>query len=214
MRTHSKLVFAGLAATLLMAVAVTSASARNLSISNQNFRIVWTELIFSGGSASVTCPVTLEGTFHYRSIMKSPGALIGYVTRAISGSTQPPCRGGTATVDSETLPWHVTYRSFAGALPAIEKLSILLHSTSFHVTPVILGISVACAYRERGAAEENAAGIATREAGGAITTVRADETILLAKYSGSSSCPTSGGFRGTGEAFVLGTNTRITLTLI
>jgi len=213
MRTHSKLALASLAATLLMAFAVSSASARNLSVSNTNIRVVWRELRFfdPGSGISVTCPVTLEGSFHYRTIVKLARTLIGYVTRAISGTAEPPCRGGTATIDQETLPCHLTYERFSGTLPNITRVGILLRGVSFKFTAV----GIRCGLRERGGANENGSGEVTIDASGNATTLMANNTIRFARYSGGIFCPASGGFEGTGEVTLLGsTTTRIRVTLI
>ena len=211
MRTRSKLALAALAATLLMSLAVSSATAGHLSTSNQNFRIVWNPLTFrsEGGfiNPTVECPVTLEGTFHSATIAKIEGSLIGYITRAIVAETEPPCRGGIAHVNTETLPWHVTYRSFVGTLPRITGIVLLLHKTSFEIETG----GVRCRFEETGT--ERAAGTANREAGGAITGLTADN-ISLPRTGGSSFCPTRISFEGTGTVTVLGSTTRISVTLI
>jgi len=133
MHTRSKLALAGLAATLLMAFAVNSASANHLSVSSQNFRLVWTALTFFGeGTGStentIICPVTLEGSFHSSTLAKVIGALIGHVTRATVVGTS--CTGGRATILQETLPWHVTYEGFSGTLPRITAVRLLLRNTA------------------------------------------------------------------------------------
>jgi hypothetical protein len=210
MHTRNKLVLAGLAATLLMAFAVNTATANHLSVSNRFFRIVWNPLTFvSSTGTTVRCPVTLEGSFHERTIGKALGLLLGYVSRAISAETEPPCRGGTATALTATLPWHVTYEGFSGTLPAIRTVRLLLRRVAFKITV----LTVTCLYKENGS--EQAAVEANVEAGGNITTVTADTTISLPLFEGGIFCPASGGFEGTGEATLLGsTTTRIKLTLI
>jgi len=119
MRTRSKLILAGLGATLLMAFAIGAASARNLSISNQQIRGTFSDLEFRSPFGRNDCRVTLEGSLHARTIAKSPNALLGYVTRVIAGQ----CTLGT-TVLTETLPWHVRYVGFSGRLPDITLLLI------------------------------------------------------------------------------------------
>jgi hypothetical protein len=207
MRTRSKLILAGLAATLLMSLAVSTASANRLSISNKNFRVVWTALQFTNeaGEPLLTCPVTLEGSFHSATIRKVEGALIGHVSRASVTSTS--CRGGSATVNQASLPWHLTYVGFIGRLPRIEFLILLLKGVNFTVE--VLGQK--CGY---GRPEDNAKGSATVEPGGAITTLEADTTIRLTKLSGGFLCPATGGFAGQGTVTLLGNTTKITIRLI
>lgn len=71
----------------------------------------------------------MEGTFHYRTIVKVERSLIGYVTRAIFGR---PCTGfgemweyngteGSLTSNVNSLPWHFTYDGFNGTLPNISS---------------------------------------------------------------------------------------------
>jgi ABC-type amino acid transport substrate-binding protein len=209
MRTHTKLIVAALSATLLMAFAVGSASARNLSISNRNVRIVWTELTFAAadGSLPTTCPVTLEGSFHYNTIVKRTNSLIGLVTRAIVDNAR--CLDGShATVLTATLPWHVTYQSFTGTLPNITSIKLLLVGASFLVAPFFGASCLA-----RTTTENPSIGIANVGAGGVITGLRAEEETTI-PLTGTF-CPERGRFSGTGTVTLLGsTSTRIFLRLI
>src|ERR1051325_2819885 len=100
---RSKLILAGLAAALTMAIAANSASARNLSISHgELFNAVWRPISFSsGGLVAAECDVTLEGSFHYRTALKVRESLLGYITRAIVNNC---VNGGSATVLTTNLP--------------------------------------------------------------------------------------------------------------
>jgi hypothetical protein len=210
MPTRTKLTLAGLAATLLMGFAVTTANANHLSVSNQFFRIVWNPLTFVGeGGTTIKCPATLEGSFHERTIAKTIGRLVGYVSRAIFGSGAA-CQGGSFTVLTATLPWHVTYEGFSGRLPAITSVRLLLRRVAF-VEEVF---SVRCLYKENGTSQ--AAGELLVEAGGNAKELTADRTITLPLFEGSTLfCPTNTGFEGTGEVTLLGSSTtRIRVTLI
>jgi hypothetical protein len=130
MRTSSKLILAGMGATLLMAFAIGTASARNLSITNQNFRATFNNLEFIIEEISTTtCRVTLEGSLHARTIPKTAGTLIGYITRVITGQ----CNPNVVTIQNETLPWHVRYIGFSGRLPDIT-LIIVRSQSSFRVS--------------------------------------------------------------------------------
>ncbi len=143
MKTRSKFLLASLAATLLLGLAVGTASATRLEVSNQGIRIVFLltegsgggplELANNVGLPTVRCSVTLEGTLHSRTITKTSGLLIGYITRAAVDGTH--CLGGSATVDSTSLPWHVRYQSFTGTLPTITFVTVQLIGARFSVTP-------------------------------------------------------------------------------
>lgn len=133
MRNTTKLVFAGLAATMLLSFTVGSASARRFEVSEQGFLARWSPLIFRTGSTRTSCPVTLEGSFHSKTLSKVCGQLIGYVTTAQVGTGEPPCQGGTARALTETLPWHILYVSFAGRLPNITSIRIKLIGARFQI---------------------------------------------------------------------------------
>ena len=133
MHRYAKLLLASLTATAILALAVGSASANRLSFSARTFRASWTELAFSGGGSTITCPVTLEGSFHSFTITKTTGALVGYVTRASVNGESRSCTGGTATIRQERLPWHIRYRGFTGTLPRISAINLGLIGLSYRV---------------------------------------------------------------------------------
>ncbi len=143
MKTHGRLLLASLAATLLLGLAVGSASATRLAVSNQGIRVVFLLTEANGGGPfemsnnvglpTVRCALTLEGTLHSRTITKTSGLLIGYITRAAFDGTH--CLGGSATVDSTSLPWHVRYQSFTGVLPAITAVTVQIIGFKYSFTP-------------------------------------------------------------------------------
>jgi hypothetical protein len=212
MRTSIKLAGAALVAALVFAGTVTAASARNLSISNQNFRVVYTPLIFEIGSGTpINCNVTMEGSFHYRTSSKSIGSLTGYITRAV---VSHPCTGfGEAwiyngidralTNNVNSLPWHTTFEGFTGTLPAIASLRLLAIGSRF----VIQGVFGVC-LSVYGPNSNNA--IATLNASGVITEIH-PESQAIPQESGT--CGT-GVFSGRGVVTVLGSTTSITIRLI
>jgi hypothetical protein len=124
-----KVLLATAGATVLLSGLVSSASARELSLSNQSFRAAFSSVEAAGFGGIIRCQVTLEGSFHSRTLRKAAGTLIGYITRAISG----PCSGGTTTILTSTLPWHVRYSGFVGALPEITSISSHVIGASFRV---------------------------------------------------------------------------------
>jgi hypothetical protein len=215
MRRLHKLLLTTLAATLLLAAATSTASARNFSISNQNFRVVWRELNFGG---IVTCELTLEGSFHYRTIVKREGALVGLVTRAI---VRHPCRSGEGWTDNGTeeflgsrtinsLPRHITYQGFLGTLPAITGIRLTIMGPSFVASSP--GICLA----RYGLAEDNVTMLATITAGvvGNATPVAGANSITRREVFSGGFCPATGTLTGEGPVTLLGNTTRLTLTLI
>jgi hypothetical protein len=160
------------------------------------------------GTPLLTCPVTMEGSFHSATISKVIGALIGYVSRATAGT----CRGGSMSITQTSLPWHVTYEGFTGTLPGIREIALLLRSINYQVILTFLGAQITCGY---GRPEDNFRSSLIREAGGAITTVAPDTTIRFQKLSGSVFCPGTVGYIGNAANItLLGNTTRISVRLI
>jgi hypothetical protein len=215
MHRHIRLLLTSLAATAILAAAVGTASANNLSVSNQQIRVTWSGLELTNNitTGTVRCPVTLEGSFHSATIRKVSRALIGYISRAAVGLAAQ-CTGGRATINQETLPWHLAYDSFRGALPRIEEITLLLIRASFIVTP-----NEGNSCRATTTIENPAAGRAIRNTTtGAITGLRADESraIPLVNAPGGIFCGLGEGrFSGLGNVALLGTAaTAISVRLI
>jgi hypothetical protein len=211
MNRHITLLPTILAATAILAAAVSSANANNLSTSNQQIRVTWSRLSLNTSTIlTITCAVTLEGSFHSRTIRKVARSLIGYISRAAVSQ----CSGGTATINQETLPWHLTYESFGGTLPNITEITLLLIRASF----IIDNASSGRTCRATTTTENPAAGIATRNTTtGAITGLRADESrgIPLVNGPGGLLCGLgTGRFSGTGNVTLLGTTNAISVRLI
>jgi hypothetical protein len=212
MQRHIRLLLTGLAATAILAAAVGTATANRLALSNNAIRVVWRSLELSNSVSTnvVRCAVTLEGSFHSRTIEKIANKLIGYITRANVQNNQ--CTGGRATVLNETLPWHLTYNSFTGRLPIIETLVLNLIRAGFIVE--IPGFNNCKAITS---SESPARGIANIGAGGRVENLRADPTarIPLVNGPGGFACGLgTGSFEGTGVVTLLGTNNAISITLI
>jgi hypothetical protein len=208
MRARSKLLLAGLATTVFLSLAVSSASANRLSLTNPRIRVTWTALraIDEVGNTRVSCPVTIEGSFHSATIRKVEAALVGYITRAEVRSAS--CSGGKANILNASLPWHMTYDKFEGVLPSITSIWLLLHNIAFEVEVFFQR----CLYQGNA---ENRARLRvevtpTRQA----PTLTIDEEIRLPRRSGGNLCAIEIGFDGTGQVFLQGTVGRISVTLI
>ena len=211
MRKHSKLILASLTATLFMALAVSgTATARTFSISNMNFRTVWTSLAFKNnlGFGEVRCRVTLEGSFHSQTIAKVEKALIGHVTRATVAEAN--CTGGSATVHQESLPWHITYSGFRGILPAINSIRVLMYGARFQIR--IPGSGVCNAISEE---RNQTRGEIFLDEEGQVENLVPDRLVQV-PVTGTL-CPSRGFFEAAsadGRTQLLGTTTRIMVTLI
>jgi hypothetical protein len=206
MRNHVTTAAAVLAAALLLALSAASSASR-LSYSSKEFRIMWASLTFSAeeGGVSITCPVTLEGSFLERTATKVRDQLAARITSSNVGT----CTEGTATILTETQPWDVTYQSFTGTLPNITGVRYALLNAAFQVEP---GLGIVCLART--SREWPAAGEARREASGRITSLTTDSSLPI-PTTGNAECPRFGIFFGSGEVFVRGSSTtRVTLTLI
>jgi hypothetical protein len=143
MNIFGKSLLAALAATLILGIALASASANRIAFSEGAFRLVFSPLsILPSFGTSARCPVTLAGSFHSRTITKTAGSLIGYINAVAIGT----CELGAARVNTETLPWHIQYASFAGTLPAITVISHNLIRPSFEIQGEIFGLRVTCRY--------------------------------------------------------------------
>jgi hypothetical protein len=221
MHLSIKLILSGLVASLLLAVAVTTASATRLSVSNQNIRATWTSLEkVAEGVTTIRCQMTLEGSFHTRTIAKVSRSLIGAITKA--AVKQETCTNGSVSVFNgvdryngtttpNTLPWHLTYDSFTGTLPSITAVNLLFSRYRFGLT--VAGLCTG----QYGSATDNIVLAATRDASGAITGLspRAGANFLtLIRRDAGLACPEREAISGTGSLTLLGTTTRITITLI
>jgi hypothetical protein len=218
MQTRSKLFLAGLAASLLMGLAVGSAGAGRISTSNTRFRVTWAAVQFGSfeSEVQVSCPLTLEGSFHSATVRKTRGALIGAVTRAVVNGSEPPCTGGRATMLQESLPWHLTWESFRGTLPRIEEITFLIRRYAWRAEITVLGFRVSCLYTDQNRLEENLAGQILVNSGTGQVSALIPLTNRYASFiSGSELCPRRTRFAGEGQVFLLGSSTtRTTVTLI
>jgi hypothetical protein len=208
MHRYTRLLLTTLIATTALAAAVSGASARNVSVSNQSIRAVWSSLELSNTITSeiVRCPVTLEGSFTSATIAKVLHALIGVISRA--SVANPSCTGGHATIHQETLPWRLTYVGFTGILPRITSWKLLLIRSTFE-------ISTARATCTAETEEEHpATGIATtNENTGEVNNLEAEPGARIPLRGGLCALG-SGSFAGSAAVTLLGTTNKITIRLI
>lgn len=184
-----------------------SALAIKLALGEGTFRVAWTAMRFTVSTASVSCNLTLEGSLHSRTLSKVERALVGHVTRAsVAG-----CSGGSATVLTETLPWHIQYGSFAGTLPNITSVSLRLIGASVRVSLREFG-ELTCLART----EANSPGvvIASRNEAGNIASMRLDETAAISMSPEGCNLFGRGRLVGTSSAVTTPGGGAISLTLI
>lgn len=198
-----------LAIACVLALGVATAPAGRLSVTNQNFSVTWSGLRFNEGRA--VCPVTLEGSFHARTITKTSAAQIGYIQRARTSA----CSVGTAVFlsvedgQTSTLPWPIRYDSFTGTLPAIGSVRWHLVGFSYRIVKEF----ETCLYVSTTA--RPALLDVTREERGALTTGRFFGTEAIPLFAGNIGVCEQSGLLGAGGAVTLqGSSTRVTLTLI
>lgn len=157
-----KSLLAAASTMVLLAAFVSTASANRLSSNAVRTTAIWREVIFRGPFGEANCNLTLEGSVHSATITKTPGLLIGYITRA----SIERCVVGGATVLQETLPWHVRYRGFTGTLPNISSIITEVIGAGFRIreTNGVLCLSLT-------SVEEPGIGTYNREARGVVTSV-------------------------------------------
>jgi hypothetical protein len=211
MRKSARLGIAALIAALLLSAALNAASARILSVSNQNIRAMWSRLEFQSAFFTVTCPVTMEGSFHERTMNKIVVTLMGHITRF--AADEAACTNGH--VIAGVVPWHISYEGFTGTLPNISSVRYLLRQFLIR----IIMITTTCSY---GTATDRIILSAARLPGGEIATLQplaGSNTVNLLEgmSSGITPCPRSGTIVAgslDGVVTLLNSSTRIRITLI
>lgn len=205
MASMVRLTIATALAVIGMAAVVGGASAGRLALGNQNFRVEWIVLRLRAAEFEFTCQLTLEGSFHSRTIAKSTAPLIGLVSRVALSRCNSDVNTGL------NLPWHIKYASFRGTLPTIESVRLEIIDSSI----LVRAFGIGCLYQSTLASP--ALGEVT-VASGVLTGMRMDGRApipLKSRLEGIVDCPASGFLEGaTGTVSVLGTTTGIRISLI
>jgi len=208
MRNTIKLGLTALMAAMLLASALSTASARNFEVSNQTFNATWSRLEFQSSLVTIRCLVTIEGSFHSRTIPKIERLLIGSVTKI--QIKEDSCTNGRARPERPP-PWHLTYEGFTGRLPNIETIRLLLSRFQF----AIIALGVTCKY---GTSTDNLTGSAALNAGREVTNIQPLTGRNIANLlEGGGLCPASGTLVGgpsDGIVRLLETTMRIRVALI
>ena len=189
-----KLLLVAVGVTVLLGAFLSSAFARNFSVSEQRVTSLWTLLRISGGFGTVECEVKLSRSFHTRTFTKSVGSLIGYITEG----TVLRCRNGGATVNQASLPYHLRYGGFTGTLPNITGQREIFSALEWAIREPTFGII--CTVRR---SESGTTGVTYAVSSGTITstTVSSEGTRcegVAGTFSGTTTnVTTPGGARGT-----------------
>jgi hypothetical protein len=199
---------AALSSGLVLIISAAGTAGR-LSTSTGTFRQTYTALNFEREFfGSVRCPVTLEGSLHARTMSKVVETLIGYITSA--RVFEAACVGGRAGFKTETLPWTIRYNSFTGTLPNISSVKRVALWGKINLP--IEGAE--CFYTANDPVQRRWVSIELiEEARGAITQVRFSANVDP-EPTNRFPCPAAVRLEGQGTETVLGSPTRITLTLI
>ncbi len=207
MRRTAKLAMAASLTTLFLAVAVGAASGRRIEISSQFVRVTWAELTMEGAGISIRCPMTIEGSFHSRTMSKVCGSVVGLVSRAVI--TPGSCTGAEVALLQESLPWRLGFIGFTGALPRIQRIRGSLIGLSLRIE----ALGTACLYEltqtRPGFGED-----LINESTGVVTGLRLDETQSVPLKEGGILCPTSGRFAGTATITQQASTTSVTIRLV
>jgi hypothetical protein len=194
---------------------------RRLEISNQGIRATYSGLKVADGGGSelaVRCPVTLEGSFHSRTIDKVAGTLIGYITRAIVNRTACSFTGGTTDftilngserlltgdIPASSIPWHIRYEQFFGGLPTCSSVITRLILLSV----LLLAFGMSCLYRSN-ATEVARFGMTRNATTKQITSYSGDVLTRIPKAGGPLTCPETVTIEGDSVVRVLGSATQL-----
>ena len=156
MKNRAGLLLAGLSATILLAFAVSTASAlRSISIVGETTATAQGRISFIGGGSTLECNITLVRTLS-RSIPKTAGILLGAIIDIRIALREAGCRSSAGTLTAFTILglgtgelWRLFYESFDGTLPNITAINKIIKNWlwSDTITVPIFG-SITCLYEE------------------------------------------------------------------
>jgi len=206
MRKTAKVSLVAGAAALVMGFAVHGAGAEaGIEARSPTFRIAWRPVSITSGASTTRCNLTLEGYVHSNTMAKTAGALIGYLVEV----SVRECTGGSATVLTSTLPWHVRYEGFTGRLPTIEGVKLTFIELSLSVQPTG---SLNCLVRTSSTSPLKA--IFNVEASSAVTGVALEPGSTIPETGEALCAFASASFEGTGRLTTTATGSSVSITLI
>lgn len=181
MRLHKRMraVALGVAAGLLLLAPGASANRGSVLNTGVPFATMWTPMELEAAGITVRCNVTLWGKMGGLTFSKTAGLQVGRIIEAEVES----CSGGSARVLTETLPWALSYASFAGTLPSITGITLSVVGAAIRITP---REGLECLARTSSSEPAKVTGTLAREAGGQleIASTRLDERSGIALTGG------------------------------
>jgi hypothetical protein len=205
------------AAVSVLAVAAGAASGSRILVSEQSFWMPFLPMTIEGGRPSLMCNVTLYGSFHGTAFAKVIGEDIGDITLVRFGGTGRCAEARVFVPLAGTMPWHLRYAGFTGALPRITSIRVKITAGGFLLIGEGGGQPENCLYEFTN--EQEFAGAFNVEAGGVISgfTLDATRRIRITRPI-AESCSEVRTFAGTSSGVmpepVLPTPTPVTISLI
>jgi hypothetical protein len=220
---RSKLALGAVTTLLCLAACVGTASATRFSFTPSIFRIIWPNegglrFVDGAGVFAIECNVSMEGQFHSRVFSKVSGRLIGVIGVAQKFELEetvcrppPGERFGNIWVLSggeeqgegflpNSLPWHIRYDRFIGALPSITGVRMQIIGASFLLQGAF---GIRCLYKSTNVRPLYV--IAVRQANGKVELIRVDETEPIPLKEGAF-CPANVTVSRTGNILTLTLN--------
>jgi len=202
MARHGRTFVALVGAIAVLGGLTGSASANRLSLSGTSFRAKWSSMRFSTEVLTgISCRLTIEGSFHSRTLVKVIGTLVGTVNAATGGGCN---EGWSSRTLTEAFPWHIQYSLFTSALPNIAR--IIVNVIGFRIS-ITEAFGATCLYRST--AERPLGMRFNREAGSTLGGVELEGTLPATEVT----CA-PGTFGGTSGTVTSPAGTAIRLTLI
>jgi hypothetical protein len=182
-----------LLASLAISIAASSASANALSIDDTDFLWFTDPLTVTMAGDNTSCDVTVRMSLHRAVVLKTPGSLIGNITRVSATNCDV---GSSVTVLAETSSSHATFDGWSGTLPNIATISIAAIRWAIRIDPSDLPACLLVT-----SSEEPLLFIANSNSG-QITSVTADSTSEIDLEDEGFLCSIAGDaeFSGTGAA--------------
>ena len=183
MRIPGKLLLAALTSALLLTAIASSASASRAFEARPAGAITGTAPVtFASGEQRVTSLVTLTGELE-RTIAKTVGALVGRITGCVSTLGETGTGVRVRIKCDLSLPWHVRYVSFAGTLPNITSITVLVLDVSFLLRDLLGGIAINCLYLG------DVPALVVVGAGGGVERIRIiEESVRAVEHEGRPAC--------------------------
>jgi hypothetical protein len=178
MRTFYKVTLAALTTILVVGMAAAGALASRAINFEPTGRVTMSgtlQLADGSGSINIQCALTLTWE-----VPSQVSKVLGNSAGSITGDrvNEAGCSGGRITPLGETLPWPVTYVSFAGTLPNISSVRLTIRGLAFQAVTAF----ATCLF---------AGNLEITTNGTPVSSVSFDESRALPLIRGTAFCPSS-----------------------